>query len=569
MSCWHSFCTVLIEKDKESRKPVNSFLETLKQLGPSRLGIMAAIMMGLLVFFVFVSLRISTPTMKLLYADLSSADAGAVAAKLEENNIPYEVSTDGTKIMAPDNDIGRARLLLAEAGLPNGGSMGYEIFDEQSGFGTTNFVQNINQVRALEGELARTISSLESIRSARVHLVLPQRELFSKENRAASASVFVGIRPGATVEREHILAIKSLVSAAVPDLKAANVAIIDSNGNLLAKGDDEDVNMMAMKAEEMRLNYESRLGNKIEDQVSRVVGFGNVRATVTAEVNFDRISTNEELFDPEKQVVRSSQVTEEKNLEREPTPKDVSVGNNLPGVGGDLLVDSQPSAEGSKIEEVTNFEISKTTRNTVREVGEIKRLSVAVLVDGRYTKDAEGKETYSPRSQEEIDQITALVRSAVGYDEKRGDTIEVVNMQFADVDTNLDQLDDTMMFGFEKSKLLDMAEVLTVAIMIILVVMLVLQPMVNRLLASDGPQVDENLEADLLTARTPAPALTGPSGEDFMPSDGQTQEENMIDIQGVEGKVKASAIKKVEEIVQNYPGETVAVIRSWMSQETS
>lgn len=547
---------------------MNNFLDTLKQLGPSRLGIMGAILVGLLMFFVFVSLRVSTPEMKLLYSDLSSADSATMAGKLEEAEIRSEVSADGERIMVSEKDIGRARLILAEAGLPNGGSMGYELFDKDSGFGTTNFVQNVNQVRALEGELARTISSLESVRSARVHLVLPQRELFSRESRPSSASVFINVRPGAKLESGQIASIQSLVASAVPGLKTSSVAIIDSNGTLLAKGEQDDTSLMGMKAEEMRRSYEARLTDKIEDQVSRIVGYGNVRATVTAEINFDRINTNEELFDPEAQVVRSTQTTEENNLEREAAAKEVSVENNLPGVSADLLSDTKPSAENNKIEEVTNFEISKTVRNTVREVGEIKRMSVAVLVDGRYTTDAEGKKTYEPRPQEELDRISALVRSAAGYDEKRGDTVEVVNLQFASVDTEEDFVDNSLLFGFDKNKLLDMAELVTVALMIILVVMLVLQPMVNRLLASEAPEIDDNLEADLLAARMPSPALMGPTDQDFIPPESTAAEESLINIQGVEGKVKASSVKKVEEIIQNYPNETVSVIRSWMTQET-
>lgn len=527
---------------------------------------MAAIMVGLLMFFIFISLRISTPEMKLLYADLSSADAGAVAAKLEENQIKYDVSKDGSRIVVPDGDVGRARLLLAEAGLPNGGSMGYEIFDEKSGFGTTNFVQNINQVRALEGELARTISAMSSIRSARVHLVLPQRELFSRENRAATASVFISVRPGSPLTREQTMAIKSLVAAAVPDLKPASVAIIDSDGNLLAPGNDDDVNLLSVKSEEMRLNYERRLADKIEDQISRVVGFGNVRATVNAEMNFDRISQNEELYDPEGQVVRSTQSTQESSQEKEPPSQDVSVQNNVPGINASLLNDQGPTAQSSQTEEITNFEISKTVRNTVREAGEIKRLSVAVLVDGQYTKDGEGNETYTPRPQEELDRISTLIKSAVGFSEERGDKVEVVNMQFAKVDTNEEALNETLLFGFEKNKLLDVAEIVTVAIMIVLVVLLVLQPMVNRLLVSEGP-VEEDIAADLLSARPPSPALMSPDEQDLLPGPGSESPENMIDIQGVEGKVKASSMKKVEEIVQAYPQETVSVIRSWMSQE--
>ena len=543
---------------------MNSFLDTLKQLGPARLGVMAAILLSLVLFFAFVSLRISTPEMKLLYKDLSSIDSGAMAGKLEEFQISYDVSPDGSRIMVGQDDVGRARMLLAQAGLPNGGSMGYEIFDSQSGFGTTNFVQNINQVRALEGELARTISSVENIRSARVHLVLPQRELFSRDSRASSASVFLGIQPGANIERTQILAIQSLVSSAVPDLKIDNVSVIDNNGNLLAKGDGDETNLLSLRAEELRRNYEGRLTEKIEDQVSRVVGYGNVRAAVTVEMNFDRVSTNEELFDPESQVVRSSQLTEESNREREPLSEAVSVQGSLPGVGADLLTDNQPSAENNRLEEVTNFEISRTVRNTVREAGEIRKLSVGILVDGRYTIDAEGNKVYEPRTQAELDQISDLVASAIGIDTNRGDAVEVVNMRFAEIDTDEEVIDARFILGFDKSDLLDAAEIMTVAIMIILVVMLILQPMVRRLMAMDGPTTDDAIEADLLAARPDNPALAAPLGSSAAPQ----QEESMINIQGVEGSVKASTIKKVEEIVENYPNETISVIRGWMTTDS-
>jgi len=550
---------------------VNSFLETLKQLGPARLGIMGAILIGLLIFFIFLSMRITTPEMELLYSDLSSADSGAMAAQLEESGVSYAVSQDGSRINVQSDQVGRARMLLAQAGLPNGGSMGYEIFDKQTGFGTTNFVQNINQVRALEGELARTISSLDVIRSARVHLVLPQRELFSRETRPPSASVFANLSPGARLERGQIVGIQSLVASAVPDLQANSVSIIDSNGNLLAKGGDEEGDLMSMKAEEMRRNFESRLTRKVEDQVSRIVGYGNVRAVVTAEMNFDRISTNEELFDPEGQVVRSTQTTEEQSLEREPVSDDVSVQNNLPGVGGDLLAENQPSAEANRLEEVTNYEISRTVRNTVREAGEVQRMSVSVLVDGRYSTNPEtGEQIYEPRSQEELDQIALMVRSAIGYDADRGDVIEVVNLRFAEVDTNKEVADASLILGFEKSDLLDTAEIVTVAVMIILVVLLVLQPMVGKLMSTESTEGTEALEADLLVSGPQAnPALTGPDGE--MGEGGEMaegEEDQMIQIGGVDGKVKASTVKKVEEIVDSYPNETVAVIRSWMTTES-
>ena len=294
---------------------------------------MGAILVGLLLFFVFVSMRVSTPDMKLLYSDLNPSDSASMAGKLQSSNIPFDISADGARLMVPEKEVGRARILLAEAGLPNGGSMGYEIFDKDAGFGTTNFVQNINQTRALEGELARTISALQGVKSARVHIVLPQRELFSRATQPSSASVFIGLRPGGSLDKSQIAAIQSLISSAVPGLKPSNVSIIDNTGTLLARGGDEEVNLMTMKTEEMRRNYEQTLTTKVEDQVGRIVGHGNVRATVTAEINFDRISTNEELFDPEKQVVRSSQITSENSKEQEGGGGEVGVESNLPGAG--------------------------------------------------------------------------------------------------------------------------------------------------------------------------------------------------------------------------------------------
>ncbi|MGQ0527391.1 MAG: flagellar basal-body MS-ring/collar protein FliF [Alphaproteobacteria bacterium] len=554
---------------------MNSFFDTLRQLGATRLSIMAGIVISLLVFFVFISMKVSEPAMKLLYADLAPGDSAAVAAKLDESQIEYEVSTDGNRISVPSTEVGRSRLLLAEAGLPNGGSMGYEIFDKDAGFGTTNFVQNVNQVRALEGELARTVGSMGGVRNARVHLVLPQRELFSRDTKKSSASVFLNLRPGANIEREKIMAIQSLISSAVPDLPADRVSIIDNNGNLLARGEgDASTNLVAMKAEEMRRTYEEQLTGKVEDQVGRIVGYGAVRASVTAEMNFDRISTNEEVFDPEGQVVRSSQTTEESNTEREAAGGgDVSVEGNLPGAEG--LLSEQPSAQGNRTEEVTNFEINKTVRNTVREVGEITKLSVAVLVDGRYTTAEDGAKTYAPRPQEELDRITALVRSAVGFNEERGDNIEVVNLQFAAVDTNEEFTDDRVIFGFEKDRLIDFAEILVISLIVLLAMILVLRPMINKLLAvqpgAGGGMAGGGQGQTMIARQQQNPALAGPPGSSPASSASNyvpREEEILIDIQGIEGKVRASAVKKVEEIVENYPNEAISVIRTWMTQET-
>tara|TARA_R110002126_G_scaffold13118_3_gene56774 strand:- start:295704 stop:297401 length:1698 start_codon:yes stop_codon:yes gene_type:complete len=562
---------------------VNSFLDVLKQIGPARLGIMGGVVLALLAFFVFVSLRVSTPDYTLLYRDLSSTDAGQVAAALEAAQIPYQISQDGGSVRAPESEVGRARMLLAEQGLPNGGSLGYEIFDKQSGFGTTNFVQNVNQVRALEGELSRTIVSLSQVRSARVHLVLPKRELFSRDSLPASASVFLGLVPGNSLSREQIVSIQSLVASAVPQLKSSDVSMVDSDGNLLARGGDDDDVMNTQRGEEMRRSYERRVQRNIEDLVGNVVGYNKVRANVTVDLKFDRVSTNQELYDPEGQVVRSTQVVEESESEREPAGQGVSVENNLPAIGGDLLGDSAPTQEGSRIEETTNYEISKTIRNTVSEVGEVSKLSIAVLVDGSYISDEDGAKSYAPRNQQQLDQIYALVRSAVGFDESRGDTLEVINMQFAEITVD-DLVENETILGFAKDDLLDTAEVLTVAVMIILVVLLVLQPMIGRLISASGSEEtgDEALAAEsalLGTSAAQQPMLSSPGGGDvaaqiaaggvdFGSADDDEEEGgSMISMDKVSGQVKASSVKKVEDIIDQYPNEAVSVIRSWMGQE--
>ncbi|MCS5596401.1 MAG: flagellar basal-body MS-ring/collar protein FliF [Alphaproteobacteria bacterium] len=559
---------------------MNGFLDVIKQIGPARLGIMGGVVLALLAFFVFVSLRVSTPDYSLLYRDLSSADAGQVAAALEVAQIPYQISQDGSSVLAPEDQVGRARMLLAEQGLPNGGSMGYEIFDKQSGFGTTNFVQNVNQVRALEGELSRTIISLSPIRSARVHLVLPKRELFSRESLPASASVFLGLVSGNSLSREQVVSIQSLVASAVPQLKADDVSIVDSNGNLLARGGEDGDALLTQRGEEMRRSYERRVQNNIEELVGNVVGYNKVRANVTVDLKFDRVSTNQELYDPEGQVVRSTQTVEESDRERAPQNQGVSVENNLPGIGGDLLGMDSPTQEASRVEETTNYEISKTIRSTVSEVGEVNKLSIAVLIDGSYVMDEEGNKTYSPRTQQQLDQIYALVRSAVGFDEARGDSLEVINMQFAEVEIGDIEQTDTIL-GFAKDDLLETAEVLTVAVMIILVVLLVLQPMIGRLISAGAAEGEDEgsiaIENELLGSGTsqqmlasPGPTGAGgaemPMGElDFDSTD--EEEVDMISMDRIAGQVKASSVKKVEDIIDQYPNEAVTVLRGWMEQD--
>lgn len=552
-------------------------------MGSGRLAIMLLTFFGMVVFFIIIAARSGAPDLTLLYGDLSAADSTEIAAKLGTAGITYQLTTDGTKISVSQKDVGRSRMLLAQEGLPRQGSVGYEIFDQKQSFGTTSFVQNINQVRALEGELSRTIGTIEQVRNARVHLVLPQRELFSREQRPATASVFLSLRNNATLGQEQIQAIQHLVAASVPQLKAANVAIIDQGGNLLARGEEEGSNS-AGGAEDLRQKYEMRLSRSLEDMVGRIVGYGRVRATVTANLNFDVVSRNSESFDPESQVVRSTQSSTEENIDNTGNAAAaVSVENNLPGLpnSGTGASTETVGSKNSRIEEVTNFEISKTVESIVRESGEVQKLSIAVLVDGRYEPDTsvvrpeDAAEDWQPpkkyiaRQQDELDKISALVKSAVGYDESRGDVVDVINMPFAEVDIAPPPVKDDTIMGFSRSDVVDIGETMMLSIVAVLIILLVLRPLATHIVATSGRAVSQGMsaqeEAALLTAQAGGQAQLAPPGG---MSAGGGNLDSMIDMSSVEGKVKASSVQKISELVTSHPNETVSVIRQWMSQES-
>jgi flagellar M-ring protein FliF len=551
-------------------------MQTLRNLGAARLAAIAVVGIALLGFFVFLTGRLSQPNMELLYADLQTADAGAIAKKLDELKVPYKVDETGTRVMVPQDQVGRLRMQMAQAGLPSGGSVGYEIFDKGEGFGVTSFMQSINQMRALEGEMARTIGTLEGVEQARVHLVLPKREMFSRSEATATASVFVKLRPGIHLNPEQISAIQHLLAASVPKLSPAQVAIIDDHGKLLARGTGADTaETMAATADEKRQTYEHRLSHTIEELVGRTVGYDKVRAEVSADLDFDQITTNSEIYDPEGQVVRSTATVDDKADAQDRDPMDsVTVQNNVPGGANNSSGGAGPitSNRTNRNEETVNYEISKTVKSQVREVGQVRKLSVAVLVDGVYTPDPKGgPAVYSQRPKEELDQISALVRSAVGYDAVRGDTLEVVNMRFVVPEGEFTNATD-MLLGMPKEDVLRIAEMLILGIVAILVILLVVRPLITR--AFERPSESEEDMEKLLAEQAQLPAqLAAPAGalaQDLALEAAQADEEleQMIDINRVEGRVRASSLRKVGEIVEKHPEEAVSILRNWLYQET-
>lgn len=539
---------------------MNAMVQSLKELSQIKLAALAGAAVLLIAFFIFISLRVSSPVMSPLYTNLPIEDGSAIVAELEKQAIPYELRANGTQIMAPSDQVLKLRMQMAQLGLPSSGSIvGNEIFDSSEALGTSNFVLNINKLRALEGELSRTIGSFAQIESARVHLVIPKRELFTREKQEPTASVALKMRGATELEKEEIAAIRHLVSTAVPGLKVQRITIVDNRGRLLAKGVDAegDMGVLAEEVEQYRIGYESRVRDTIERLIEQSVGFGKVKAEVTADIDFDRVVKNSEKFDPEGQVARSVQGVDENEKSNERKADDnVSVKNNLPDSKADSAAVLNQS-ETNRSEETTNYEISKETTNQIKETGTVKRLSVAVLVDGIYTTDKDGNQVYQPRSKEELGQVEDLVRSAIGFNADRGDEVRVVNMQFVD---NQDVMTVEGPLDWLKNDLDNIIQTLVLGGVAILAILLVIRPLVNRAIeAAELAQQEEQFELDAIGGPSIAGRLADMSGEEG--------EEDMINIDRIQGKVKSSTYRKINDLIEKHPEETLTILRQWSFAE--
>src|SRR5579864_5700237 len=443
---------------------------------------MVAVTAALIGFFAFVIMRVTTPQMTTLFTDLSLEDSSSIIKDLDRQGIPYELRNEGSVILVPKDKVTRLRMKLAEGGLPKGGGVGYEIFDKSDALGTTSFVQNINHLRALEGELARTIRAIDRVQAARVHLVLPERPLFAREAPEPSASIVVRVR--GSLEPQQIRAIRHLVASAVNGLKPQRVSIIDETGQLLADGAN-GANDNAIY-DERRNAFEKRLRSEIETIVSSVVGAGRARVELSADFDYNKITQTSDKFDPEGRVLRSSQTREEQSATTDNNGQ-VTVNNELPGAQQN---NNQQTArdQSKKTEETNNYEISRTTKTEVTEAGRVNRISVAVLVDGTYTKSEKGELVYQDRSKEQLDRIAALVRSAIGFDQKRGDQVEVVNLRFAEAPAVAPLEPPAGLLGmlqFTKDDVMYIIELGVMMMLGIVVLFMVIRPLVKRIIADE------------------------------------------------------------------------------------
>ncbi|MDX2223500.1 MAG: flagellar basal-body MS-ring/collar protein FliF [Rhodospirillaceae bacterium] len=543
---------------------MNPFLQQMRNLGPARLAAMGGVAVGLVAFIIFFATRFSAPQMELLYGGLSSTDSRAIMGVLESGGVQYRTENDGADVMVPSDQVTRLRMQMAEQGLPSGGSVGYELFDSMDALGTTNFVQNVNLVRALEGELSRTIKAIEGIQNARVHLVMPQREMFTREVQEPTASVYIKMQSGRLAENQ-VSAVQHLIAAAVPKLRPSNISIVDERGTLLSRSYENDDQMMVVAQEEARTKLERRLAQSVISLVESSLGPGKVRAEVRAEMDFDKVVTNQEIYNPDEQVQRSTVTVDENNTSLESDQQNVTVAQNLPDANLNNQGGPRSQTSERRTEETVNFEISKKTINQVRDQGTLKRLSVAVLVDGTYTTDEAGAKTYAPLPQETVEKIEALAQTAIGYDAARGDQIEVINMPFTGFDDLIGEDQEFNLLGFSKDEIMRMAEGLGVAIVAVLVILLVVRPLVTRAFETMPQGEDQLMSSEGL------PQLTGPGGVPMPVPGGAEEEEDLdelIDIDKVEGRVKASSLRKISDIVDKHPEEALSIIRTWLYQES-
>jgi len=542
---------------------MSAVLEGLKALGAARLVAMAGVAVGMLALLGLLALRGGNERMGLLYADLDPREAGQIVNRLDSEHVPNQVGGGGTQVMVPADQVPRLRALLARDGLPSGGSIGYELLDKSGGLTTSEFQQKIAETRALEGELVRSIRVISGVRAARVHLVLPRREPFARDRQEAQASVL--ITTAGQMDRESVQAILNLVAGAVPGLRPQNVSVIDNKGNVLARaGEPAGPAAAAQSTEEIRRGTEMRLARAVEEMLQRSLGPGHVRAEASVEMNFDRVQETQESYNPDGQVVRSSQTVTDNNKTTEKS-NTVSVQNNLPNANADT---PGAGSQEQRQEETTNYEISKTVRTLVREQPQIQRISLAVMVDGTEVKGADGKLVWQPRPAEELARIAQLVRSAVGYDAKRGDKVDVVSMRFAG-DQDVAPPPPPGLFGvsFDKADLMHLAQNALLGLVGMVALLFVFRPMVHRLTAlapAALPGGGGPVAALGGYAGGGPPLLAGPDGQAAF-----SEEEDLVNVGNIEGQLRASSIRRLVELVDKHPEESLSIVRAWMQEGTT
>jgi flagellar M-ring protein FliF len=526
-----------------------------------------------------------------LYTNLSLTDQNKIAERLQGMNV--EAQFRGDSILVPGHKVLELRNTLSAEGLPQGGGVGFELFDKQN-FGETEFQQRINYMRATQGEIARTIMAIDGVEKARVHIVVPEQSLFAVDQRQPSASVALNMAKGRKLSDGQVKGILHLIVTSVEGLTESNVSIIDQNGNILFQGSKDSSSIMSAKGMEIQASVEGRLESQVRDLLERIVGSNGISVKVSANLNLQQIERTVEQIDPESRVALAENTTTEQSTGSTGSSGGVpGSASNLPGGGAS---GSGASSESSKrIETTATYVVSKTTQKILEPVGTIKSLSVAVLVDGKYTAKEDGTQDYAPRTDDELKKIEDLVKKAVGFDEARGDKVKVENMQFKQIeitDVPQDQFVNASTSNQWKMFMLDHGK--TVALALILGIIFL---MLVRIVNSYAPPIEvayANIigqQAGRIAEALPAAgAVQIVKRNDAAVSEKQEQiAKQLPEVQRRQGgeinfvetapsitietpvtseeKLRLKAAKiQTEELIKQNSNDAVKVIRSWMSE---
>jgi flagellar M-ring protein FliF len=493
---------------------------------------------------------------RVLYANLSDKDGGAILAQLSQMNVPYKHADGGNAILVPADKVHDARLKLAQIGLPKGSTAGFELLDNAR-FGQTQFQERMTWQRALEGELVRSISALAAVQSARVHLALPQQNGFFREQQKPSASVLVQLHAGRTLERAQIAGIVHLVSASVPELNPKAVSVLDSSGTLLS-GSAADGPSAGLDANQLQYVHqvEQSYVQRVVGIIEPIVGRDNVRATVTAEIDFAQSEATDELFKPNQgnapAAVRSLQSSESNNGPSS-TPSGVpgALSNQPPlpataQIGGASAPAISAAAAGTgstRRDNVVNYEVDKTVRVTRSATGNVKRLNAAVVVNHRVVTDAKGKTTSTPLSNDEVEKLTALVQEAIGFSKDRGDSIKLINAPFRT--ESQPKVEVAPMW--QQPWLVDLVRAAAVPGALVIVALLVVSGLIKPAIkaaatAPVGGRLDA-VVADPIPSPTPPLALSAPATD--------------------------KALQDARALAQQNPAAVANIVRDWVSKEAA
>lgn len=544
---------------------IQSIISNLRDFGVKRLAMLAGIAVLVMGVIGIASVYLNRPAYDTLYVGLDRSDVNQIGLVLGEAGIGFDVGADGTSVLVPAGTTAQARMLLAEKGLPTSANAGYELFDNVGAMGLTSFMQQITRVRALEGEIARTIQSISGIKAARVHIVMSERANFRRDEQQPSASVV--IRYAGIDAEKSAQSIRHLVAAAVPGLSADKVTVLDSNGNLLAAGDDPS-NTSAARTLGVEQTVEAQIGDNIRRALTPYLGPDNFRASVKAEVNTDTRQTEETIFDPNSRVERSVQsvrANENSNQKQASTP--ASVEQNLPETQAASTEGPQTSSANDRKEEITNYEINSKKIATVSNGYTVTKMSIAVVVNQDRLKTILGKDATPEQIAKRVAEIQKMVTSATGLDDKRGDVIDVSAVEFIDgLDGEaIPQAGMLDSIGQHAGTLINAGAFIVV---VFLVAFFGLRPMAAALTAKatpalSGPNFDE-VQRSLPTPEAAASADAG-GAMSALPS----SRPGVTPLDDLRQKIRPAPQERLARMVDLNEERTAQILRKWAAQEVA